>query len=229
MTVPVRKLGLRRPTTPWYSGRDQRIIGRLLLGRSRALHRPRLLSPRFTLVAIDVDAEAGVAAIWVAHDLAERQERDGYVWLYEHVDGRWTWVSGSECVLPVADLTAGRAPAGQDGQIGMMDVLGSCGSISLADRRRARTEADLSDAAWVGCTFLRAAAETDLLLVGQRQITVPHHGCTAVPWKASITHSLPGRPRIDAVAADDTYLSVLGPHDHLDSFTWSRLAYETEG
>jgi hypothetical protein len=229
VTAPERKLGLRRPTTPWYSGRDQRIVGRLLLGRRLALRRPRLLSPSFTLVAIDVDPDAGVAAIWVAHDRADQQEQDGYVWLYEHVDRRWIWASGSECSVPVADLSAGRAPAGQDGQIGMMDVLGSCGSISLADRRRARTGDDISDAAWVGCTFLRVAAETNQLLVGQRQITVPHHGCTVIPWKASIAIPLSGRPGISAIDPDGTYLSVLGPHDYLDSFTWARLAYETEG
>jgi hypothetical protein len=97
-------------------------------------------------VAIDVDRDAGVAAIWVAHDRTDQQERDGYIWLYEQVDGRWIWVSGSECGVPVADLTAGRAPAGQDGQVGMMDVLGSCGSISLADRRRACAGDDISDA-----------------------------------------------------------------------------------
>ena len=176
-----------------------------------------------------MNPDAAVAAIWVARDRSGQQERDGYIWLYEHVDGRWTWVSGSEYVLPVADLTAGRAPAGQDGQIGMMDVLGSFGSISLNDRRRARTGDDISDAAWVGCTFLRVAAETNQLLVGQRQIAVPHHGCTVIPWKASIAVPLSGRPRISAVAPDGTYLSVLGPHDYLDSFTWARLAYETEG
>ena len=227
MSVPIRTLGLRRPgKAPWHSGRDPQSVGRLVLSPDRVRPWSRLFAPRLALVSDDTDPDLGVAAIWVAHSPVDHQRertQAGNIWLYEYLGGGWRWVAGSECAVPSSDLTRGREPAGREGQIGMMDVFGSCGSISFADRRRGLAGHDMSEAAWVGCTLLRVAAEVDHLSIGARRATVPHHGCAAVAWKAPIARPLPGRPTITAVGPDGTSLSVLGPVDQLDSFTWAHL------
>lgn len=177
------------------------------------------------VVARDVDADAGVAAVWLARraggpDAAEE------VCLFERVGGSWQYLGGGG---GGEFLLTGRPSASRAGPASLMTSWSGCSVRSSADRDAQGHPGDLTDVGWVACAMFRVAAEVAYLQVGARRIEVPGHGYVIVAWKAPPASELPPRPPIAAIGEDGSRLTELGPHDHLDSLTWAAIEAAIEG
>jgi hypothetical protein len=197
---------------------------RVLSGRP--LHwRQRLAG--VVVVASDIDADVGVAGVWLARRAGSPDAVDE-VCLFERVNGRWRYLgsggrTGSEL------LRAGRPSASRAGPASMITSMSGCASRSLADREAQGGQQDFLRVGWVACAMFRVAAEVQHLQAGARQISVPQHGYVIVAWKAGPGSDVPPRPPIVAVGEDRSRLSELGPNDHLDSYSWAGLEAAIEG
>ncbi|MFI9841607.1 hypothetical protein ACIHFD_31550 [Nonomuraea sp. NPDC051941] len=167
-----------------------------------------------TVVSCDLDLRAGVGAIWLV-SLPGSTRAINHTALIERCGQQWRWIGGGS---GAADLPTERSAAGSPGQIGMMEIGGESGVVSLVYRLR---HPHLDSAPWVQSSELRVATEVDHLLLGERRIEVPAHGALIVVWKSPSNHAT--RPLIVALNHEGSQLSKIGPHDRVDSFTWTRL------
>jgi hypothetical protein len=174
----------------------------------------------YRLAGSDIDADAGVAAIWLARRAGWPIAVNG-VCQFERVGNSWQCVSGGGTgeKLPLA----GRPSASRSGPASMMTHVSSGAGRSRADREALGLQQDPAKMGWVAYETFRVAAEVAHLQVGARRIKVPQHGYVIVAWKAPPSYVSPPRPPIAAVSDDGLRLTELGPNDHLDSLTWASL------
>jgi hypothetical protein len=180
------------------------------------------------VVASDIDANVGVAGVWLARRAGSPQDAVDEACLFERIGGSWQYLgaggrTGSEL------LRAGRPSASLTGPASIIASMSGCASRSRADREAEGGQQDFLHVGWVACAMFRVAAEVRHLQAGARQITVPQDGYVIVAWKAEPGSDVPPRPPIVAVGEDGSRLSELGPNDHLDSYTWAAIAAAVEG
>lgn len=171
-----------------------------------------------TVVAADVDAGAGIGAIWLVGRPGSANAQT-YTALIERCGGQWQHVGGSS--RSGGDVPAGRSAAGQSGQIGLIELQEGSGHLSYAYRQQ--HPRSLGTAPWVGSSELQVASGVSHLLAGERRIEVPGHGRLIVAWKSPSTGSGGLRPVFVAVGPNGSELSRIGPHDHMDTYTWAKL------
>jgi hypothetical protein len=177
----------------------------------------------FTVVAADVDDDAGIAALWIVRrpGSARRLAYDQVLERYD--DGRWvahgSSGSGAEPLPPARHR---RQPAGAPGQVGMAEYQGGGGSRSMAYCRR-HPGRSVATAPWIGATKLQVAAEAAHVVLGDRTIPVPSDGTVVVVWRVAATMQWPGSPALALTSADGTVLSTTSPLHGVDNYTLSQL------
>jgi hypothetical protein len=181
-----------------------------------------------TVVSGDIDPDAGVAVVrLVSHPGHDKGTE--YTVLIERCGEEWR-SGGDVGAGGVADVPPPRGPAGSPGQVAMIELNGGGGTLSLA--HRLEHPGDRAGSPWVRCATLRAAAEVDHVLFGERRLDLPASGVLTVVWKSpplSPAPIRPGpRPRVVAMDRDGVELSSIGPEDHMDSYTWATLAEHDE-
>jgi hypothetical protein len=172
------------------------------------------------VVASDIDAGAGVAAVWLVHRAGGPDAVHEYC-RFECIRGSWQYLGGGRGGREF--LPARRPSASRAGPAAMMTSLSGCAGRSRSDREAQGDQRDLGRVDWVACAMFRVAAEVAHLEVGARRIKIPRHGYIIVAWKAPPSSVSPSRPPIAAISGDGRRLTELGPDDHLDSLTWASL------
>jgi hypothetical protein len=217
--------GMRRSADPLYVAADSSLeLGRLglrVLAGRRLPRRWRRVG--LVVVASDIDAEAGVAAVWFVRTV--RRPRREEVCRYERVAGDWQYTTGAGGNDPEFAAT-GRMAAAVAGQASMLTHLGGTAARSSADRQAQGDQLDPSRAGFAAHAMFRVASEVTCLLVGARRVPVPGHGHVVIAWKAPPADR-PRRPPIAALGADGKILSELGPDDHLDTLSWAAIEKAT--
>ncbi|MFE7311877.1 hypothetical protein ACFU7T_01990 [Streptomyces sp. NPDC057555] len=164
-----------------------------------------------TVVSADVDATAGVAAVWIVWRPKSPRMREHIAFLEWHGE-QWRFVGG------------GSGPAGDDPvNVEVLDVHDSAGALSPT--RSSDHPCSLSTGPWIGCTKVHLGRDVGQVLVGARRIEAPEQRRLIAVWTSSRT-GRGGRPVIVALGRDGTELSRIGPHDSLDTHTWARLGEE---
>jgi hypothetical protein len=170
-----------------------------------------------TVVSADVDARAGVGAVWMVW-------RPGAVGAWEYVeflewfDGRWRSLGGA------GSSVGGSADA--DADVDVIEVRGGSGSLSLS--RRIDPPRSVETALWIACVQVYLGADVDHIRVGDRRFDVTEQRRVVAVWKGpQIRRGT--RPVIVAFGRDGGELSRLGPLDSLDSRTWARVREELGG
>ncbi|WP_327258430.1 hypothetical protein [Streptomyces sp. NBC_01240] len=200
-----------------------RVVRRVVNGE---VSQPSWLPRRWlTLVSGDVDLDAGVGAVWLVWRPGNAKA-ETHTALIERCGEKWHYTGGGS--RSDADLPAERLAAGRPGQVGVIELGGGAGCLSYAYRRQLRHPDFTGTGSWVGSNELQVAAEVDHLLVGDRRIEVPGYGRLIVVWKSTSTGHVGIRPVIVAVGSDGSELSRIGPHDGMDSYTWTELNGQTE-
>jgi len=198
---------------------DPESVGLRVLSGRRFRWRHRLTE--VVVVASDIDADAGVAAVWLTRRARWPNPANNFC-LFERARGSWQYLGGGggteEKFLP-----AGRPSASRAGPASMMTSLSGCSGRSRADREAQGSRGDFASVGWVACAMFRVATEVAQLQVGTRRIEVPQHGHVIVAWKAPPSSVSPLRPPIAAVSGDGFKLTELSPNGHLDSLTWASL------
>jgi hypothetical protein len=192
------------------------VVRRLVAGRDpQPSWLPRRLA---TVVAFDLDQDAGVGAVRIVWRPGSGQAEtfDGVV--ERSPSGRWCETGGGG--IDDAGVPGPRRAVGRDGQVGVIEVLTSNGLRSWSSM--AAHPGHSRQAPWVGTTELRVAAEASHLLVGDRRVAVPPHGTVLLAWTSPPTASA-RRPLIVALSPDGTEVSRLEPDDSIDSYTWRLL------
>jgi hypothetical protein len=146
-----------------------------------------------TVVAADVDADAGVGAIWLVRRPGSAKA-ETYSALIERCGGQWQYIGAGR--RSGGDLPAGRPAAGQPGQIGLIEYQEGASVRSYAYRQQ--HPRSISTAPWIETSELQVAAGVSHLLVGERRIEVPGHGRLIVAWKSPSTGARGLRPLIVA-------------------------------
>jgi hypothetical protein len=208
----------------WTEVLSRRLIRRLLAGDPGNMLQPAWLPRRWvTVVYGDIDHDAGVGVLWLVSRPGHENGAE-HTMLFERYGEAWESTGSGSGSGGSADgiLPRGRPAVGSPGQIGMIEFTGGRGCHSRAHRRRHPD--DPWSVPWVGSFGLRVAAEVDHLVVGERRIEVPENGRLVVAWKSPPSTIDGGvRPRIAAMGRDGTELSVVGPRDQMDSYTWALL------
>jgi hypothetical protein len=192
-------------------------VGRRVLRGRPVRPWPRLTARRIVLPASDVDADAGVAAVWlVRRPGSPRQSEE--TWLYERGPRHWEPLGGAvgyggKGIGPDSGTLGTRPSAAHSGPGGMLRHSGGGGSLNRG--------------AFISCEHLRVAAEVEYIQAGKRRLSVPEHGYVLVVWKSAPAVLPSGRPPIAAVGRDGAVLTELGPHDYLDSLTRATLEDES--
>lgn len=208
------------------SPRDLESTGLRVLAGRPLRWRHRLVG--VVAVASDMDADAGVAAVWLVRRAGSPDSRDETC-LFERIGGRWRYRgggggSGTEL------LQADRPSASQAVPASMITSLSGSAVRSRGDREAEGGRPDFTHVGWVACAMFRVAAEVHHLQADARQIKVPQHGYVIVVWKAPpATSGVLPRPPIVAVGEDGSRLSELHPNDHLDSHAWAAIQAAIEG
>jgi hypothetical protein len=173
------------------------------------------------VVAYDIDAEAGVAAVWLAHRTGRPRTAET-VCQYERIDSTWQCLSGSggggDRFAPPP-----RPSAARDGQALMLTSMSGGSVRSRADRQALGEPGRFDLAGWVACAMFRAATEVTHLKVGTRLFLVPEHGYVIVAWKAPPSAVPPRRPPVAALGPDGAVLTELGPSQHIDTLSWAAI------
>jgi|SRR5215468_2199292 len=173
------------------------------------------------VVASDIDADVGVAAVWLVRRAGSPDAVDEAC-LFERTGDRWRYLGGGSRTGSEL-LRAGRLSASRARPASMITSMSGCASRSCADREVQGGQQDFLHVGWVACALFRVAAEVHHLQAGARRIPVPRHGYVLVAWKAGPGSDVPPRPPIVAVGEDGSRLSELGPNDHLDSYAWAGI------
>jgi hypothetical protein len=174
---------------------------------------PRLTARRIVLLATDINAGAGVAAVWLVRRPGSARQVEETL-LYERGPGGWQELGGGagiggKGIGPDDGVLAARPSATRNGPGSMLRHSGGAASYEHTGI--------------VCCNHLRVAAEVEYIQAGERRISVPEHGYVLVVWKSASAVLPSGRPRIVAVGRDGSVLTELGPEDYLDSLTLASL------
>lgn len=176
----------------------------------------RVAESRVMVLAHDVDAGDGAAAVWLAFGARGRKPVTRTC-LYEW-DGRaWRPAGGGGGPVDRGFL-AGRPAAASSGPSALLTGQGSYGGRVPAN------PAIRDSVAWFfACEAFRAAAEVAELQVGGRKLNVPCHGYVVVAWKSPGDNPPPRRPRIVAFDGDGNVLTELRPGKYADSATMAQV------
>lgn len=176
------------------------------------------LPPRadgFALLGMDIDDEAGIATVWLAHNDYSYQgdyERDAA--------GEWQHLGGGAGPTN-PDMAGPRPRASGDGAPLLFPIGGTGATRSRRDRQhgdRPPSMPDMDSVGFVASFALQAADTVAHILVGQRRITVPDTGRVVVVWKAPPSqHGPVGRPLVIAFDAHDRQLTELEPLSPFDN------------
>lgn len=127
-------------------------------------------------MASDIDAGAGVAAVWLVHRAGGPDAVHEYC-QFECIRGSWQYLGGGRGGREF--LPARRPSASRAGPAAMMTSLSGCAGRSRSDREAQGDQRDLGRVDWVACAMFRVAAEVAHLEVGARRIKIPpawlHH------------------------------------------------------
>ena len=188
-----------------------------------------------TVVASDIDADAGVAAVWLARWPGTRRAVEETL-EFEWIDGGWRYLGGGSGSGQEERFSAADRPSGaRAGPASMMTCGGSTSVRSLKKRQEQRTAgaatgaagpASVAEAGWVACAQFRVAAEIETLQIGERRISVPAHGYVLAVWKAPPSLDIPSRPRIEALRRDGSAVTRFEPGAHLDSLSLAAIDEE---
>ncbi|WP_330260088.1 hypothetical protein OG586_30635 [Streptomyces murinus] len=160
-----------------------------------------------TVVSADVDATAGVGAVWIVWRPKSPRMRE-HIALLEWYEEQWRYVGG------------GSGPGEVPFNVDVLDVRSAGGVLSLT--RRNDPPRSITEAPWISCVKVRLGRDVDHVLIGARRIDNPEH-CKLIAVWTSPYISRGARPVIVALGADGAELSRIGPHDNLDAHTWARL------
>jgi hypothetical protein len=163
-----------------------------------------------TVVSVDVDVVAGIGAVWAVWRPASPRTRE-HLALLERYGERWRYVGGGS--------GSGDDPV----EVGVLDVRDGAGTHGLA--RGSDFPHSLATAPWIGCVKVRLGRDMGHVLVGARRVGVPEHRELIAVWTSRHVGRGP-RPVVVALGHDGAELSRIGPHDGLDTQTWSRLRAE---
>ncbi|WP_330289204.1 hypothetical protein [Streptomyces sp. NBC_00576] len=194
------------------AGVVRRVLGG---GQPQPWWMPRRL---LTVVSADVDAGAGVGAVWMvwrpgAARESVPQEHIAFVEWYEE---QWRYVGGG--------ISSANDPADVD--VDVIEVRGGSGALSLT--RRLDPPRSFETAPWIACVCVYLGPDVDHILVGDRRFDASGQRRVVAVWKGpQIRRGV--RPVIVAVGCDGGELSRIGPLDSLDSRTWARVWGESEG
>ncbi|UNO43826.1 hypothetical protein KGS77_10065 [Streptomyces sp. MST-110588] len=165
-----------------------------------------------SVVSADIDATAGVGAVWVIWRPKSARAYEHIAFLERH-EGEWEYVVG------------GSGPMGHPVGVDVIDVRAGGGVASLTRHRD--SPHSVATASWINCALIRLGREVTCLLIGHRRLDTPDQREVIVAWRSSYADR-GTRPLIVALGRDGVELSRLGPHDSLDSHTWARLRREEE-
>ncbi|MGX1541204.1 hypothetical protein [Streptomyces adustus] len=163
-----------------------------------------------TVVSADVDATAGVGAVWIVWRPKSPRTRE-HIALVEWFGEQWRYVGG------------GTGPGDDPVNVDVLDVRSGGGVLSLT--RSIDPPRSITAAPWIGCVKVRLGRDVGHVLVGVRRIENPKH-CEVIAVWTSPYISRGVRPVIVALGRDGAELSRIGPHDSLDTHTWVRLREE---
>ncbi|WP_261989736.1 hypothetical protein [Streptomyces sp. uw30] len=167
-----------------------------------------------TVVSADVDATAGVGAIWIEWRPKSPRMRE-HLALLEWYGEQWRCVGGG--IGPEDDPAP---PAHVD----VLDVRNGAGALSLTGRRDPLPPS-ITGAPWISCAKVRLGRDVGHVLIGGRRIENPEQRRLIAVWTSPYV-SRGARPVIVALGHDGAELSRIGPHDSLDTHTWARLREE---
>ncbi|WP_235451613.1 hypothetical protein [Streptomyces olivochromogenes] len=178
---------------------------------ARAEPQPAWLPRRvLTVVSADVDAAAGVGAIWMVWRPKSPRMREQLALMRWHGE-QWRYVGGGS--------GSGDDPVNVD----VLDVCDGAGVRSPA--RNLDLPGSGTAASWISCVKVRLGRDVDHVLIGGRRIENPEQ-CSLIAVWTSPYGSRGSRPVIVALGRDGAELSRIGPHDCLDTHTWARLRDE---
>ncbi|MER5943504.1 hypothetical protein ABT121_40155 [Streptomyces sp. NPDC001928] len=163
-----------------------------------------------TVVSADVDATAGVGAIWIEWRPKSPRVRE-HLALLEWDGEQWRCVGGG--------FSSGDDPAHVD----VLDVRNGAGVLSRKGRDEVPTS--ITVAPWISCAKVGLGPDVGHVLIGGRRIEIPEQRRLIAVWTSSYV-SRGARPVIVALGHDGAELSRIGPHDSLDTYTWARLREE---
>ncbi|KAK1184930.1 hypothetical protein B7755_046725 [Streptomyces sp. NBS 14/10] len=163
-----------------------------------------------TVVSADVDATAGVGAIWAVWRPKSRRVRE-HITLLEWYGEQWRYVGG------------GSGPGDDPVDVDVLDVRSGGGVLSLT--RSIDPPRSITTAPWIGCVKVRLGRDVGHVLIGARRIENPVQ-CRLIAVWTSPQIDRGARPVIVALGRDGAELSRIGPHDSLDTHTWARLREE---
>lgn len=201
-----------RRTERWTEAAARHALRRLLAEPGAGLQPGWLPRGLLTVVSGDVDTAAGVAAVWMMWRPGSADRRESHVQLLEHVDTGWVSLGGGGGWAQ--ELPARRLPAGDPGQIGMVEMVRGGGSAG-------RLRPEDGPPPWIGYAELRVADEVDHLLIGDRRADVPAAGGMVAVWRMPSSVVGPAaRPTITCVGPGGEVLSTLGPSAGMDSYAY---------
>ncbi|MFF3000726.1 hypothetical protein ACFVTC_40255 [Streptomyces sp. NPDC057950] len=163
-----------------------------------------------SVVSADVDAAAGVGAIWIVWRPKSLRMRE-HVALLEWFGEQWRYVGG------------GSGPGDDPVNVDVLNVRSGGGVLSLT--RSTDPPHSITAAPWIGCAKVRLRRDVGQVLIGARRIENPKH-CELITVWTSPYISRGVRPVIVALGRDGAELSRIGPNDSLDTHTWARLREE---
>lgn len=172
-----------------------------------------------TVVSADVDAAAGVGAIWIVWRPKSPRMRD-HIALLEWYGEQWRYAGGSSGSGD--DLVDADALDALDA-LDVLDVRDGGGALSLT--RRLDPPRSITTAPWIGCAQVCLGRDVDHVVIGGRRLENPEHRRLIAVWTSPATGPR-DRPVIVALGSDGVELSRMGLHDGLDSHTWARVREE---
>lgn len=185
-------------------------VGDFSAGRGAARDAPQpWWIPRrvLSVVSADVDAAAGVGAIWIVWRPKSLRMRE-HIALLEWFGEQWRYVGGSS------------GPGDDPVNVDVLDVRSGGGVLSLT--RTIDPPRSLTAAPWIGCAKVRLGQDVGHVLIGAHRIENPKHCELIAVWTCPYnSRGVP--PVIMALGRDGAELSHIGPHDSLDIHTWAQL------
>jgi hypothetical protein len=203
----IERFARRPPGGPGHDG--ERMGLRVLSGRPPL---PWFARWRTVLVACDLDADAGIAAVRVVIRSGWLSTVDDCSLYERHGDG-WQSAGGSRSTGREG-IRSGTQPGG------VLVRQGGAAVLSYRDRTTAHSPGTpFTDVGWVACAIYHAASSVTHLSINGRLITVPAHGHVLVAWKAPPSSSPPWHPHVVAVGQDGGRLAEFGPSNRPSHLT----------
>lgn len=170
-----------------------------------------------TVVSADLDAGAGVGAVWMVWRPGARESvAREHIEFLERYGGQWRYPGGS----------SGSVDGPADADVDVIEIRGGGGTLSLA--RRLDPPRSIETAPWIGCVLVYLGRDVGHILVGDRRFEASGQRRVVAAWKGPQV-SRGSRPVVVAFGRDGVELSRIGPLDSLDSRTWARVWEELDG